>query len=1292
MRNLAQALHECEVWDHLPEDARIPERLEIETMLQRSGMGLREVAQMATMPPEENLLVVVDQFEELFRFHKRGASPKQRDKAEAFVNLLLEGARDETYAIHVVLTMRSGFFGECAAIEGLSEVINRGAYLVPRLTRDQLKEAIEGPVRVFGAKMAARLTQRVLNDAGGAPDELPVLQHALMRTWDHWTDRNVPGDPIDLEDYDAIGGMGEALSRHADEVYHSLSQADQRIAERLFKALTEKDPNNRGIRRPMRLEKLTGIIGCPEEDLMRVIDAYRAPHVSFLMPSFETQLRPDSIVDISHESLMRVWKRLGGWVEEEMQSARIYQRLTDTAKLWEDMQADLYHDPDLHIARAWYKETQPNALWADQYGGGFARAMRFLNESKREKEATERATAENRERELANARALARERERSARRARRSSYILAIFSVLLAFLAAAAFFSMRFARDQAQLAQAARLESEAARMKVSSTFSRSDYQFGQSAAENGRYGEALAYLTRALKNERGLTAAGDRIYSILTEVSLPVTHFHHRSSRDIEAIAFSPDSQSLLVGSYDGSTRLFDVDSNAESTSWQAGNRVNAVAISHDGTYLASATRDGQLILRGKDTGRMIHDLETSDDDVNAIAFSKDDTMIASASDDGYVRVFEVESGQLRYEFSHHDAVNDVQFSTNNKLLASASDDDTACVWELESGTILHQVFHNDDVNKVDFHPLQTALVTASEDDTAKIWSLEDGSGLATLPHDDHVREAEFSPDGNQIGTASNDKTARLWSVPSGLELHRWSHREAVDDIAFSPDGKLLASASDDQTVRIWETQSGWESPVSPLIHRLDVDMATFSPDGKWLGTVADNEVRVWRFEDLREPPLTFGLEKVTVGALSPDGAWATAGSIDGILGQWDTTSGQSRHPEFRLLAGVSAVIYSRSGDHLIAGDIGGNVRVWEAGTGRPVSDVIPHEGPVSNLVMVRNDRLLVAHGDTLTVRDLPSGGVTAQVHLTSAITAVQVGPEGTFIAAGTAGGTVSVRNPGDLSEQYGFSHNGVVTDLAFAPQRYLASASNDWSARLWDLNTGEQHSRSMGHGGDVTSVEFDKSGKVLATGSQDQRARLWSTETASVLGRSITQRSPVVTTRFAPEGLRIATATADHVARLWDVTSTLPLTQPLMHTAPVTHLEFSPNGRQLFTVAPMDGARLWNVSLGAEGQEAPDIFLEVAQAIGGMELTNSNQLVPLNPIRRRMILGRASMSILRSDPAEDDAYKRFIRKFMKRHHSELNEDRRRLPPRRGRPARGPGRGGERGAPPEMRERPGSAR
>ena len=138
----------------------------------RGALGLVEVTQQARTEPHENLLVVVDQVEEIFRFKQQANSLEAEDEADAFVKLLLAAIKQREVPIFVVLTMRSDFLGDCAQFRDLPEALNESQYLIPRLTRDQLRRAIEGPVAVGGAKITPQLVNRLLNDMGDNPDQL----------------------------------------------------------------------------------------------------------------------------------------------------------------------------------------------------------------------------------------------------------------------------------------------------------------------------------------------------------------------------------------------------------------------------------------------------------------------------------------------------------------------------------------------------------------------------------------------------------------------------------------------------------------------------------------------------------------------------------------------------------------------------------------------------------------------------------------------------------------------------------------------------------------------------------------------------------------------------------------------------------------------------------------------------------------------------------------------------------------------------------------------------------------
>lgn len=357
----------------------------MEALLRMSKLGLVDACQQAHLGPRQNLLMVVDQFEELFRFRALAAdgpqAAKGQEDATAFVNLLLEAAAHPELPVYVVLTMRSDFLGECAQYVGLPEAINRGQYLVPRMTREERRAAIAGPVGVCGAQIDPVLLTRLVNDVGDDPDQLSLLQHALNRTWADWHEGGRVG-ALSLVHYEAIGTMAQALDKHAEEAYAALvGPAQQALCAELFKAITDRGTDARGTRRPTRMDTLMAITGASADALTAVIEVLREPTRSFLMPPAGTPLAPDTPIDISHESLMRVWQRLRNWVDQEARSAQVYRRLAETAELHAAGRAALLRPPDLPFAVDWQAREQPSAAWAHRYRPGLDAALQFLQRS-----------------------------------------------------------------------------------------------------------------------------------------------------------------------------------------------------------------------------------------------------------------------------------------------------------------------------------------------------------------------------------------------------------------------------------------------------------------------------------------------------------------------------------------------------------------------------------------------------------------------------------------------------------------------------------------------------------------------------------------------------------------------------------------------------------------------------------------------------------------------------------------------------------------------------------------------
>jgi hypothetical protein len=378
IKSLARALSTPGVLFEPAGSVPLPEL--IEANLRLSGLGLCDLYEQAKLGT--NLLVVVDQFEELFRYEGRTAA--RREDAAAFVNLLLDASQQRRLPIYVVLSMRSDFLGDCAKFPGLVERVNQSRYLVPRLTRDERRSVIRGPARVNGTDVDPVLVTQLVNDVGDDPNQLCLLQHVLQRTYVFWRKRGANG-PLTLADYEQTGKMTHALDIHAEGLVLGLTREQRELTERVFRALSDTVKEPRGVRRPLTFAMLRSVTGKSTRALREVLDTFRDPDVCFLMPPKSEVVTDDTLVDISHERLMQLWKRLHAWVQREAEAAHLYLRLANDAALHAQRALSLMRDPQLSVTLQFWRSQQPGADWASLYAVNFEQSRRYLRQSVRGK-------------------------------------------------------------------------------------------------------------------------------------------------------------------------------------------------------------------------------------------------------------------------------------------------------------------------------------------------------------------------------------------------------------------------------------------------------------------------------------------------------------------------------------------------------------------------------------------------------------------------------------------------------------------------------------------------------------------------------------------------------------------------------------------------------------------------------------------------------------------------------------------------------------------------------------------
>lgn len=383
--------------------------------------GLSEAVE-THLPAGDNLLLVVDQFEEIFPFRDRKLRESAGSEADLFVSYLLRASQDPAKRVYIVLTMRSDYLGECAKFHGLPEASNDGQYLVPRMTRRQLQEAIEGPLAAAGVEIHPPLVQDLLNQCDEEPDNLPLLQHLLRRIFEKWEEDGGQGS-ITAAMAEKVGGLAEALNLDAEAVYGKLAPEEQRAAEVLLRRITEsrhtdRDGDDQPIRRPQRAEDLARLARVPEAVLGGIVRRFEERGLLVVRRTDEGDK-----IDLPHECLCLKWKRLKDWVRSEAEDAKKLRFIHDAV--------GKSYLTGLALAEAleWRNAGRLDSEWCLRYLIGEQRTgvVAWVEESERlVKEAAERDRRQQ-EKEIQQA------KERSRRALRTAAFLGVAFLVVAAF-------------------------------------------------------------------------------------------------------------------------------------------------------------------------------------------------------------------------------------------------------------------------------------------------------------------------------------------------------------------------------------------------------------------------------------------------------------------------------------------------------------------------------------------------------------------------------------------------------------------------------------------------------------------------------------------------------------------------------------------------------------------------------------------------------------------------------------------------------------------------------------------
>ncbi len=992
---------------------------------------------------DKRLLLVADQFEELYTLCQ------VKEEQECFADTLLAVIQEGNLTL--VLTLRADFLDDMLSHRPFRDVLQQFTpQFLSSMRREELQAAIELPAKKLEVQLDSHLTQRILDDVGQEPGNLPLLEFALTRLWEKQQNR-----VLTHQAYDEIGGVNKAIANHAEQVYQKLSENLQQQAQRIFLQLVHPGEGTEDTRRiATRAE-----VG--ENNWELVI--YLAGYQTRLVVTRRNEL--DDTVEMVHEALIREWGTLREWINANRQFRTWQERLKIALREWKNNNHDsgaLLRGAPLAVAEDWLQ--------------------------KRTEEMTQA------ERDFIQASVQNRNRERAERERRRRLTFLGLVGGLIGALSLAGFAGWQW-RQAEKLAIIARIGENAATVR------------------NMLPTEPLDALVLAIQStgesQDKLKQVLPQVQSSLYD-AIGVARERY-SFKDLHnwfySVAISPDGKTIVtVSAYDNAVRLWNLEGDPIGKPLKGFDEASSVAFSPNSQTIAVSR--GNIVelwnLKGNLIGKPFKGHEGI---VTSVAFSPDG-YIVSGSKDKTVRLWDIKGNPIGKPFKgHKDGINSVAFSPDEKYIVSGSDDNTVLLWDLKGNSVGSPFKgHKKFVTSVAFSPKGKYIVSGSDDNTVRLWDLKGNLiGDPFKGHESRVKSVAFSPNGKYIVSGSFDNTVRLWNLngkPIGEPL---KGRYYITSLAITPDGKTIVTVgSHYSTVRLWDFEGNFfGQPFEG--HNYSVNPVAFSPDGKYIVSGGyDNTVRLW---DIKGNPIGKpfkGHEGVVNSvAFSADGKYIVSGSGDNTVRLWNIKGNPIGKPFKGHKGGINSVAFSPDGKYIVSGSgeiSPGNgdftVRLWDL-NGNPIGSPFKgHNYSVNSVAFSPDGKYIVSGGDfTVRLWDLNGNpiGKPFEGH-EGVVTSVAFSPDGKYIISGGYDNTVRLWDiKGNPIGKPFKGHEDAVTSVAFSPDsKYIVSGGNDRKVRLWDLNGNPIGSPFKGHEDGIKSVAFSRDQKYIVSASSDNILRLW--------------------------------------------------------------------------------------------------------------------------------------------------------------------------------------------------------
>ena len=1053
--------------------------------------------------------------ESLAGLKSRGRQALVVDQAEEAVTLCADvDERDRFFAAlvaHVeaggwlVLSLRADHLSDLAPYPGIARVLEEGLYLLGPMSERDLRTAIEGPARRAGLRLEPGLVDLLVREVEGEPAALPLLSHVLRETWEHRE-----GPTLTVDGYRTTGGIRDAVAKSAESLYDSMDDAQRQRLRSLLLRLVMPTQDGDPVRARVPRAKVAG-------------DAEQQRLVELLVDARLVSIDGDT-VQIAHEALVRVWPRLRGWLDDDVDGQRVFRHLAGAADAWDAMgrpDSELYRGARLSRVLQWRERGSPELNKTETEFLAAATAFSEL-----ELQASESRLA----------------RERSVNRRLRGA--LAGVGALLVMTLAAGSLAVRTAN-----------EADRARGRAEAASSRAVDAAGLAAA---RGASAQAPLHEDLATGLLLAVAAldfdtspqmwESLGAVLTRAG-PLSGVRdlgesvgRPGTAWIAHMATSPEGGLLVATLAQEGVRLFATP-DLEPVEFPSYGPSPAVALSPDGTQLAVAEDGVEPAIRLYDlpggvlSRRQLNRLPVGHIDYSSLDFSGDGTRIRAEvlgpeergpADNlvGTAVVWDVARPSRpvfveRFPFRGSTALS----PDGRRLYVAGADARALRVYDVDSGVLVRSAVSppvaRRGASSTELSPDGATIAVATG---SQILLFDARTLKRTAPalraHTARINDVSYAPNAPLLVSASDDRSAIVWETTSGDPLHRFVGRDSLRNAAFGSDSRTVYATGGDGLILAWGVNGAsrlltlGEGTVTK--GRQVYNKSFPGPDGHTVARVERG--RLW-FEDAMTGATT---QRVPTSdrrfAWSPDARWFVSTGSRGVVTVWEAATGTVLARRTVARPSEEVLVAFGPGAHRVYVGSDNTLMTLVRKTLRPVYDdvvlddtptaILPHPGDGSVIILMQQGQLLRVEPETGAIlSSVPPGMLETE-------DGGALSPTRSLMAATDKHYNVRLLDLETL-EWIGSDAQSPGDQLTYAPDGSQFAALQADRIRVWDGRSGD-YEASLALPADLTaapSISYlpDSSGLLLTandgrTWTVNTLTSTWAARACSIAGRNLTQ------------------------------------------------------------------------------------------------------------------------------------------------------------------------------------------